>query len=84
MHLLLRNIQVRTSAIELLLLHAIDEEVVATAVEHLEPILRPDAPEHAVVDYADSVAEHVGLLHRVGCQDHCTVVVLFTILQDVP
>jgi len=61
---------------------AVDFQVVAATVEGLEPDLRGNASEDTVVDYGDSVAEHVGLLHGVRGQDHGSFA--FEVGEDVP
>lgn len=52
--------------LKLSLLLAINLEVVAPTIETLKSYLRGDTPEDSVVDDCDSVAKHVGLLHRMG------------------
>ena len=48
---------------------AVDFQVVAAAVKGLEPDLRGNASQDSIVDYGNSVAEHIGLLRCLleGC-----------------
>lgn len=62
--------------------HAIYFEVVAAAVERLQPNLRRNASEYAIVDDCDSVAKHVGLLHGMRGQHHCPLA--FELRKNVP
>ena len=47
----------------------VHKQMVAASILRFQMNLRPNAPQQAIVDYANSVTENVGLLHRV-CRDH--------------
>ena len=68
--------------LEHLALLAVDEQVVAAAVDRLQADLRRHAAEDSVAHNADAVAEHVCLLHRVSSQYDGTLALLRA--QDVP
>jgi len=60
----------------------IDEEVIASAIDGLESDLRSDASEDAISHNADSVAEDICFLHRMGRQDDRSL--SFLGAQDIP
>ena len=66
MHAFFRNIFERIQCIELFLLEAVDEEVIPTAIKQLQPILRPNTPQNAIINNSNPVTEYVGLLHGMG------------------
>jgi hypothetical protein len=68
--------------LEHLALLAVDEQVVAAAVDGLQADLRRHAAEDSIANDSNAVAEHVCLLHRVSGQDDGTLA--FLRAQDVP